>query len=213
MAGEESSTDIGSWPLDGLRIKDAAIRVGGSTLWGAFDTACRERQPFLPAQAAFLAPLLSAWDSGQLVAKGRREDPLAAPVEIPPPVTGWRFRIVDLDRSIISCQSARRYLREKIFDLRFWPKDPPPSPAAAQAELSDYRITGVTKITPQTIVGVIVDRVLYPEGLPPGIKPGTLRQQCDPHWEAACKANSVKFTLPDWSTFKAFIRRRQADSD
>jgi hypothetical protein len=31
------------------------------------------------------------------VAKGRREGPLAAPVEIPPPGTGWRFRIVDLD--------------------------------------------------------------------------------------------------------------------
>jgi hypothetical protein len=94
-----------------------------------------------------------------------------------------------------------------------------PAPARARLvsaffkEPPDYRITRVTKITPQTIIEVIVDRRLYPEGLPPKITPSALKLQCTPCWDEACKANSVKFTLPDWSTFKAFIRRRQADSD
>ena len=75
---------------------------------------------------------------------------------------------------------------------------PPPQP--------DYRLPRGTTIKPQAIIGVIVDRHLYPEGLQPEIVPGTLKQQCDGSWEAACKANSVKLLPPTWPTFKAFIR-------
>ena len=76
----------------------------------------------------------------------------------------------------------------------------------------DYRLPKGTTITPQAIIGVIVDRHLYPEGLPPDIVPGTLKQQCDGSWEAACKANSVKPPLPTWPTFKAFITSRRGRS-
>ena len=74
----------------------------------------------------------------------------------------------------------------------------------------DYRLPEGTKITRQVIIAVIVDRHLYPQGLPPGIAPATLRDQCEGSWEAACKANDIKPLLfPTWPTFNTFIESRR----
>jgi hypothetical protein len=60
---------------------------------------------------------LEAWNSGQLVAKGRRGDLLTAPVEIPPPSVGYDIEVVDFTRSVIRDPT---YPKKVIYDLRFF---------------------------------------------------------------------------------------------
>ncbi len=60
---------------------------------------------------------LEAWNSGQLVAKGRRGDLLTAPIEIPPPSVGYDIEVADFTRSVI-CDPTNR--KQNIYDLRFF---------------------------------------------------------------------------------------------
>jgi hypothetical protein len=60
---------------------------------------------------------LEAWNSGQLVAKGRRGDLLRAPEEIPPPSVGYDIEVTNFTRSVI-CDPTN--LKQNIYDLRFF---------------------------------------------------------------------------------------------
>lgn len=63
---------------------------------------------------ACLAPVIAAWDAGEIRATGKRRDVLADAVGIPAPTHHWTVSGVDLDRSIIDDPAGG-----KIFDLRF----------------------------------------------------------------------------------------------
>jgi hypothetical protein len=79
-------------------------------------------------------PLLEHWNSGALIAKGRRGDPLTLPVEIPPPSASWELWVADFSRSIV--EDPRR-VGDEIYDLRFFPKPKPdPEPKATTANKS-----------------------------------------------------------------------------
>jgi hypothetical protein len=59
---------------------------------------------------------LEAWNSGQLVAKGRRGDLLKAPEVIPPPSVGYDIEVWDFTRSVIRDPT---YPKKVIYNLRF----------------------------------------------------------------------------------------------
>jgi hypothetical protein len=67
---------------------------------------------------AIAQPLLQLWNSGTLIAEGRRGDPLSDPIEIPPPSTVWVARVVGFTRSVIEDPIGQG----AIFDLRFFLK-------------------------------------------------------------------------------------------
>lgn len=66
-----------------------------------------------------LSMLLDKWNSGALIATGRRIDPLADTVRIPPPGLTWRLRIWDAARSVVVDPGTTN---KCIFDLRFFPQ-------------------------------------------------------------------------------------------
>jgi hypothetical protein len=68
---------------------------------------------------AIAHPLLQLWNSGTLIAKGRRGDPLKSPIYIPPPSTVWAARVVHLKRSVIQDPAGQG---NDIYDLRFFLK-------------------------------------------------------------------------------------------
>jgi hypothetical protein len=74
---------------------------------------------------ACLAPIIDAWDAGEIRATGKRSDVLAAAVEIPTPAHLFVVSVADLERSIIIDPSGGQ-----IFDLRFHvgPPRPPMAP-------------------------------------------------------------------------------------
>jgi hypothetical protein len=79
---------------------------------------------------AFAQPLLQLWNSGALIAKARRGDPISSPVDIPPPSTVWEVRVVDIMRSVIEDPIGHG---KYIYDLRFFlePKAKPKSTAGS----------------------------------------------------------------------------------
>ena len=60
---------------------------------------------------------LEIWNSGQLIAKGRRGDLLTTPVDIPPPSVGYDIEVADFTRSVIRDPTNPE---KKIYDLRFF---------------------------------------------------------------------------------------------
>jgi hypothetical protein len=139
----------------------------------------------------------------------------------PPRLTPEQIEHFRVDTTALEARAKQVERLDRALAHQIWGAVSPPSPAAAQAKLPDYRIrdTELTTIRSQAIIGVIVDRHLYPEpeGLPPRIGPALLQKQCKPHWKDACKANGVSLPLPDFKTFKAFITKRSGrtpiDSD
>lgn len=63
-------------------------------------------------------PLIDYWNAGRLIAKGRRGDPLAEPIEIAAPSVGWSVVVDNLPQSIIRDPANPR---AQIFDVRFMP--------------------------------------------------------------------------------------------
>jgi hypothetical protein len=72
-----------------------------------------------------------------LIAKGRREDPLAFPVQIAPPSIGWEIWVVSFTRSII-----RDPADGEIYDLRFFLPEPKTDSAPADNTGPDPFRTG-----------------------------------------------------------------------
>jgi hypothetical protein len=66
------------------------------------------------AMRACLAPVINAWNAGEIRATGKRRDVLASDVDIPAPADLWVMSGVDLERSSIDDPVGG-----KIFDLRF----------------------------------------------------------------------------------------------
>ena len=71
-------------------------------------------------------PLVDHWNSGALIAKGRRGDPLSLPNVIPPPSASWELYVADFSHSIIDDPIGEG---KKIYDLRFFVPEPLPAPA------------------------------------------------------------------------------------
>src|SRR5262252_9994673 len=107
------ATDTGKptpWPAEGLPLLDTMARVVPHA-WRRYQVA-QEAAAHVPRHrriagggasdhehalieaqdAAFeacLSAVVLAWDQGQLIAKGRRGDPLGAPIDIAPPKRAW----------------------------------------------------------------------------------------------------------------------------
>ena len=75
-------------------------------------------QPYIAAvKACLLLPEL--WNGGGLVARGRRDDPLASATEIRPP-TDWTVVVLSLTRNTIMVDDGPgKWNGPKIYDLRF----------------------------------------------------------------------------------------------
>jgi hypothetical protein len=79
---------------------------------------------------------LEIWNSGQLIAKGRRGDLLEAPVEIPPPSVGYDIEVVDFTRSVIRDPTNPG---KKIYDLRFFLANTEPQYATSKWVTAEVR--------------------------------------------------------------------------
>jgi hypothetical protein len=127
----------GPWSPEGLSLKDTLARVAPIE-WRAFLVAKNAAQniprglvagggqsPETWGRAAasdkalgdLEAALVAVWDRGDIVAKGRRGDPLAEPVIIPSSRGTYRLRITSTARSEIHDPGRRG---GKIFDLKFY---------------------------------------------------------------------------------------------
>jgi hypothetical protein len=71
-----------------------------------------------PDDQTTIHPFLKIWNTGRLIAKGRRGDLLAAPEQIPPPSVGYDIWVADFTRSIIRDPT---FPDKRIYDLRFFP--------------------------------------------------------------------------------------------
>jgi hypothetical protein len=109
------------WPSEGRTLGEILEPLLGASEWSILTRQTGELQPrFLnnmgkwavipvypssPPQYRELAEeirlFLEAWNSGQLIAKGRRGDLLVAPVEISPPSVGYDIEVADFARSVI----------------------------------------------------------------------------------------------------------------
>jgi hypothetical protein len=119
---------LDEWPPEGRTLGDIVEQLIGSAAFSietsyygpnAIVTVSPERKTierwYHPLEA-IAQPLLQLWNSGALIAKGRRCDPFSPPIEIPPPSTVWEVRVVDFTRSVIEDPIGLG----RIYDLRFF---------------------------------------------------------------------------------------------
>jgi hypothetical protein len=113
----------------------------------------RVHPPFSPPE--LIKEFLKLWHSGQLIAKGRRGDLLAAPVEIPPASVGYDIEVADFTRSVIRDPT---YPEKLIYDLRFFKSKPETEPRAKNGtqQQNGFQTSRLRKA---------LDKI-YPEGLP-----------------------------------------------
>ena len=96
----------------------------------------RVHPPFSPPE--WIKEFLELWNSGQLIAKGRRGDLLAAPVEISPPSVGYDIEVADFTRSVIRDPA---YSKKLIYDLRFFSKSKPEMEPRAKNSTKNWIVT------------------------------------------------------------------------
>jgi hypothetical protein len=147
MAGEKDSADsdpLSHWPEKGLPLKDALIRFAGKNAYDAYQAVLKQptaewRLSTWPGEAwapgeeypRLLEPLLTMWNNGEIYASGRPGDSFDR-ARLTPPASGWKLRIMDLDRGVIV--DPRKPSLTFIYDLRFWPTKPEPSSAQLGAQ-------------------------------------------------------------------------------
>jgi hypothetical protein len=131
------------WPSDGRTLGEILEPLLGAAEWSILVRQTGELPPaflnnmgkwaIIPAYppsspqyrelAEEIRLFLEAWNSGQLIAKGRRGDLLVAPVEISPPSVGYDIEVANFTRSVIRDPT---YPERKIYDLRFFRPDKEP---------------------------------------------------------------------------------------
>lgn len=140
MAKADQPLSLDEWPPEGRTLADiveqlygpAASLIDVSPDENAIVSWSPDRKTIVswyhPLEA-IAQPLLHLWNSGALIAKGRRGDPFLSPIEIPAPSTVWVARVVDLTRSVIEDPIGHGM----IYDLRFFlqPKAEPKSTAGS----------------------------------------------------------------------------------
>lgn len=157
-------------PPEGKTLGELVKQLVPPEVWSECTDATGERlPPHLKAIAKLRAvglkeeailPLLEGWNSGTLIARGRRGDPLSPPIEIPPPSTGWDLFIVDFGRSTIQDPGGEG---KKIYDLRFFSPDTNVGelPQWCAAEIERMRaageVRGGTRIT--KLAELLADRL------------------------------------------------------
>ena len=149
MAGDDQLLPLGGWPPEGLTL-GAILRPYGPALWSKLTEQTGELlPPHLKDKGKWVIigsdteatnlPFVNLWNSGQLIAKGRRGDLFADAVEIPPPSTGYDIWVANFTRSIIRDPT---YPEKMIFDLRFFPRDAEP-----KSENATKRVSAVMWVT------------------------------------------------------------------
>jgi hypothetical protein len=141
------------FPPEGLPVLPTIEKLAGPKIWAEYVKAQHEyRVAAEPEPGNLVRPdeveaarrferfkdlwlgcykrFLAAWNTGELVASGRRGDPLAPSTLIPSPGTSWPFKIADLERSIIDDPGRAG---AKIFDLRFCLRPAAPAGSAVPA--------------------------------------------------------------------------------
>ena len=147
MAEAKQKLSLSSWPPEGRTLGEIVEQMVGPSMWHLLLEITGERpahfnsvhripliadpynrlgiavaptdaEPYIAAVRACL-PLIDFWNA-HLIAKGRRKDPLSAPIEIVPPCTGWQVAITSLERSIIMDPAADGWPGSRIYDLRFF---------------------------------------------------------------------------------------------
>jgi hypothetical protein len=135
MAEATQQLPLQHWPAEGRRFGEIIKEFVGAEAWLLLTKATDGSQHIVhlaPGDVISYAPndrwvealtacrpFLTLWTSGALIAKGRRGDPLADPVEIAPPSIGWEIWVVSFTRSIIRDPAGG-----EIYDLRFSPRAP-----------------------------------------------------------------------------------------
>lgn len=133
MAKADQLLSLDQWPPEGRTLRDIVEQlIGPAALSELTEHTADRLSPRLKAIAKWTSirldaieacqPLLLRWNSGALIAKGRRGDPLSASAEILPPSTNWVPRVVDFTHSVIEDPIGQG---KEIFDLRFFPKPSP----------------------------------------------------------------------------------------
>ena len=146
LAKADQPLSLDEWPPEGRTLADiveqlygpAASLIDVSPDENAIVSWSPDRKTIVswyhPLEA-IAQPLLHLWNSGALIAKGRRGDPFLSPIEIPAPSTVWVARVVDLTRSVIEDPIGHGM----IYDLRFFlqPKAEPKSTAGSSHQELD----------------------------------------------------------------------------
>jgi hypothetical protein len=154
MATDTGKPTAAPWPAEGLSLLDTMARVAPKA-WHRYEAAKKaaasvprhrrlagggatdyERTLIWTCDDAFkicLAILVAMWDRGELTAKGRRGDPLSAPIDIAPPKRGWRVLVVNATKSTIHDPDSNRR-NGRIHDLRFLPTAPMATEIPAKTE-------------------------------------------------------------------------------
>jgi hypothetical protein len=99
--------------------------LDGSGEYQSEDAAQEIAKRVKETMRACLAPVIAAWDAGEIRATGKRRDVLADAVGIPAPTHLWKVSGVDLERSVIDDPAGG-----KIHDLLFHVGEPRPPMAA-----------------------------------------------------------------------------------
>jgi hypothetical protein len=135
--GEEGQLSSEPWPSEGRTLREILEPVLSPAEWSELAEHTGELQPrflnnmgkwaIIPVYpssspqygelAAEIRLFLEMWNSGQLIAKGRRGDLLTTPVDIPPPSVGYDIEVADFTRSVIRDPTNPE---KKIYDLRFF---------------------------------------------------------------------------------------------
>jgi hypothetical protein len=130
LAKADQPLSLDEWPPEGRTLADIVEQLIGPAASSidvyagenAIVTWSPDRKSIVswynPLEA-IAQPLLQLWNSGTLIAKGRRGDPLKSPIYIPPPSTVWAARVVHLKRSVIQDPAGQG---NDMYDLRFFLK-------------------------------------------------------------------------------------------
>jgi hypothetical protein len=145
LATADQLLSLDQWPPEGRTLGDIVEQlVGPAVLSELTELAADRLSPRLKTIARWTAfdldsikcqPLLRAWNSGNLIAMGRRDDPLSAPIKILPPSTVWVARVVDFTHSVIEDPIGQG---KEIYDLRFFLPEPQPKAKSTQTASVDW---------------------------------------------------------------------------
>jgi hypothetical protein len=134
LAEDDQLLPLDGWPSEGRTLGEILRPLYGPAVWSKLTEHTGELLPphlndrgkwaIIPGNRsgteATNSPFVNLWNSGQLIAKGRRGDLFADAVEIPPPSIGYDIWVANFTRSVIRDPT---YPEKMIFDLRFFARD------------------------------------------------------------------------------------------
>jgi hypothetical protein len=167
MAKANETRNYSTWPQEGIPLLGATAQLADKTVGEVIEAitayATRELVESLidgeptaptPLQAAgevLVATLVKALDVETLELRGRPGSPFAERISLPPPKSGWRLRIQDLDRSVINAIPVSQVFdatpgSQVVFDVRLYVAGAKVAESAAETAAAAGEVVEQTKM-------------------------------------------------------------------